>query len=215
MLIGCALATIQGIWNLFSNEPLFPYVAKTVPLWPRVILFLIFCGITIFGIVLLVKVLQRTSKIIQNEKVKPSLRVVVNRVKLDNSAKTGWVVFSVSMTLEPSGPIQLGKLDFDYSPELSIYPLCPAMKGPYPPLGGLPTILVERIESYEVKYEVPGKYGTLLIEQGVLEAQKAPDSKWPQAYIHVMAGGLDFTTEPFLVPTPKRQLTPDKEGSQT
>lgn len=147
-------------------------------------------------------------------KVKPSLRVVVNRVKIDDSPKTGWVVFSVSMSLESSAPIQLSKLDFDYSPELSIYPLCPAMKGPYPPLGGLPTTLVERIESYEVKYEVPGKYGTLLIEQGVLEAQKVPDSKWPQAYIHVMAGGLDFTTKPFLVPTPKRQLTPHKEGPQ-
>ncbi len=66
----------------------------------------------------------------------------------------------------------------------------------------MPTKIVERVESYEVKYEVPGNYGTLLIDQGVREQQKAPDSKWPQAYIHVMAGGLDFNTEPFPVPTP-------------
>jgi hypothetical protein len=27
----------------------------------------------------------------------------------------------------------------------------------------------------------------------------------PQAYIHILAGGLDFTTPPFPIPTPERR----------
>ena len=38
MIIAGGLATLQGVWNLFSNEPLFPYITSKVPIWPRVII---------------------------------------------------------------------------------------------------------------------------------------------------------------------------------
>jgi hypothetical protein len=63
MLIGGGLATIQGIWNLFSNQSLFPYIAANVSLWPKVLLSVIFSAIAIFGIVLVIIIFRRTSKL--------------------------------------------------------------------------------------------------------------------------------------------------------
>lgn len=83
MLIAGGLATIQGIWNLFSNEPLFPYIAKTIPLWPRIILLIIFCGITVFGIVLVIRIFQRTGKTIHN-KVENEIQPIIVARDTDN-----------------------------------------------------------------------------------------------------------------------------------
>jgi hypothetical protein len=68
MLIAGGLATLQGIWNLFSNEPLFPYIANNIPFWPRVVLLVVFCIITLFGIGLTIKIFQRTNKNIKKQK---------------------------------------------------------------------------------------------------------------------------------------------------
>lgn len=62
MLVAGGLATIQANWNLFSNEPLFPYLAQTVPLWPRIVLMVVFACLIMFGIILLVKVFRQTAK---------------------------------------------------------------------------------------------------------------------------------------------------------
>ncbi len=145
----------------------------------------------------------------KDSKGKASLKVMVNNVKIDSSPQNDKVLFLVNMTLEPLNPIQLGKLDFVYKPSDLVRSVS------YPPLGGLPTTLVKGIESYEVKYEVAGFIGDLRIESGFHELRKDPGSKWPQGYIHVMAGGLDFNTNSFPVPTPKRQSSPDIGGSQT
>lgn len=63
MLIGGGLAVIQGGWNLFNNEPLFSYIAVNIPLWPRILLLVIFFAIAIFGLVLVIRIFQRTSKL--------------------------------------------------------------------------------------------------------------------------------------------------------
>jgi hypothetical protein len=63
VFIATALATIQGIWNLFSNEPLFPYISDNIPLWPRILLLCIFIGIAIFCVVLIIVVFRYIRKI--------------------------------------------------------------------------------------------------------------------------------------------------------
>ena len=65
MVIGGAFATIEGIWSLFNNEPLFDYIAIKIPLWPRILLLLIFIAIAILGLVLIIKIFQRTRKTVQ------------------------------------------------------------------------------------------------------------------------------------------------------
>ena len=78
MLVTGGLATLQGIWNLFSNEPLFPYIAKNIPIWPRVVLLVLFCAVTLFGIIFTIKIFQQTSKTHrQRVPVLPNKRIIV------------------------------------------------------------------------------------------------------------------------------------------
>lgn len=58
MLVAGGLATIQGIWNLGTNEPLFPYVAKNIPAWPRIAMLIVFILIVIVGFILVVKIFR-------------------------------------------------------------------------------------------------------------------------------------------------------------
>jgi uncharacterized membrane protein (DUF106 family) len=56
VIITTGLATLQGIWNLFSNEPLFPYISARLPHWVQIISPIIFGSIFIACTVLVVKV---------------------------------------------------------------------------------------------------------------------------------------------------------------
>ena len=58
VLIPAGLATLEGIWSLFSDEPLFPYIAERFPWWA----FIIFGFIFVFCIVLIVKVYSLIKK---------------------------------------------------------------------------------------------------------------------------------------------------------
>lgn len=71
MSVVAGLATLQGIWNLFSNEPLFTYISANIPLWPRILLFVLFCTIATLGIVLVVGIFRRTNK--STQKAVPSI----------------------------------------------------------------------------------------------------------------------------------------------
>jgi len=56
VIIASGLATFQGIWNLFSNEPFFPYILARLPHWVQIVLPIIFGSIFIACIVFMVKV---------------------------------------------------------------------------------------------------------------------------------------------------------------
>ncbi len=92
MVIGGGLATIEGIWSLFNNEPLFGYIAIKIPLWPRILLLLIFIAIAILGIVLIIKIFQRTRKTVQTSTQTTILDPEQAKLKLVNETKAlGWV----------------------------------------------------------------------------------------------------------------------------
>jgi hypothetical protein len=52
------LATFQGIWNLFTNEPFIPYIAERLPYWAQIVSPIIFGSIFIASIIFVVKVHQ-------------------------------------------------------------------------------------------------------------------------------------------------------------
>ena len=60
--IAGALATIQEIWNLFNSKPFFPYISTSVPIWPKILLSIVFVIITGLGLGILVRVFQITKR---------------------------------------------------------------------------------------------------------------------------------------------------------
>jgi hypothetical protein len=111
------------------------------------------------------------------------------------------IQFFISLTLE-AHRTSLGALDLVFEDK----PLCKPLE--------LPTKFVKRKETYEVEYRVPGDGAGLLLLQGELKRRQAPDNEWPQAYFHVLAGGLNFNTRPFPILTPDEWLTLHKKGYQ-
>ncbi len=63
-MIVTGLATIEGIWSLFSSESLIPFISTKVshmlPLYPRIIAISVFGLLTVFGITLLVIIFKQT-----------------------------------------------------------------------------------------------------------------------------------------------------------
>ncbi len=78
VVIGGGLATIEGVWSLFSPDPLFPFiynkVSQFLPTWPRYLLIGFWLLVVVFGIVLLVQVIRQTKL-----KIKPKSQVPDNR----------------------------------------------------------------------------------------------------------------------------------------
>ena len=137
-----------------------------------------------------------------------ALKVTIPCIKIGRMVSNNNFILLVTVKFEPSAPIQLGKLDLVYKPSaLSKYITSS-------PLGRLPTKLVERVETYEVEYEISGFRGDFLLETGFREKKNIPESKWPQAYLHVLAGNLDFNTDKVPMPTPTWMLASGKEDSQ-
>ena len=64
MVIASGLGAIQGIWSLFSSEPLIPSILTKVtpilPLWSRLLAILFFGSLTAFGIILLIAIFRQT-----------------------------------------------------------------------------------------------------------------------------------------------------------
>ena len=125
------------------------------------------------------------------------LEVTTPSIKIGERISNDSFLLLVTVQFQPSAPIQLGKLDLVYDGK------------PYEPME-LPTKLVERVETYEVKYKISGFRGNFLIEAGLREKNNVPENKWPQAYLHVIAGDLDFNTAKVAVPTPSARLASDK-----
>lgn len=118
------------------------------------------------------------------------LKVTTLSIKIGKKISNDSFLFLVTVKFQPSIPIQLGKLDLMYKNK------------PLEPMEGLPAKLIERVETHEVKYEVPGFRGDFLIETGLRKEKNVPENEWPQAYLHVLAGGLDFNTDKVPVPLP-------------
>ena len=133
---------------------------------------------------------------------KSELKVTITNIKIGEGISNDSFLFLVTVKLQPSAPIQLGKLDLVYD------------RQPYAPME-FPTKLVERVETYEVKYKVSGFRGDFLLETGLREEKNVPENEWPQAYLHVIAGELNFNTDKVPIPTPNARSTPDKEEPQT
>ena len=151
MLIAAGLASLQGIWNLFTNEPLFPYIAKSVPLWPRVILLAVFCIIAILGIVVVIRVFRYTSKTSRAGKAQDEsllvepLEIDVHKHLQRKIEKQGYFPIDIDFTLKvPRLPIQLAKAQLCIADEkidpITISPTIPRM-------------LEANVETYIVKYE--------------------------------------------------------------
>ena len=115
-------------------------------------------------------------------------------------------ILAIDLTFTPTNPIQLGFLELVFEDRK------------HDPIE-MPTRLIERAETYTVRYMVYKPTGHWLtkvgIDQGDLEGSPAiTEAEWPKGHLHVVAGALEFDTEPFLVPTPSKPLAPDTEGSQ-
>lgn len=145
---------------------------------------------------------------LRSDKANYPLKVTMLYSKIGGTFSSSIFTLLVTVKFEPLEPIQLGKLDlvYKFSPESRYIT--------YSPSGGLPTKLIERVETHEVGYEISGFSGDFLLKIGFLEQSNRPESEWPQAYLHVLAGNLDFITTEVPTPTPERLLTSGKEGSQ-
>ncbi len=169
---------------------------------------IIWCIFVILLVVYNRKWIKRRFKPKSDKDISP-LKVTILYSKIGRTISSNSFVLLVTIKFEPSEPIQLGKFDLVYKPSPESRYIT------FSPLSGLPTKLIERVETYEVEYEISGFSGDFLIKIGFLEQSNRPESEWPQAHLHVLAGNLDFTTVEVPAPTPKWLLTSDKEGSQT
>lgn len=159
-------------------------------------------GYFLMGLGIVLLIIPFWSPIRKMVKGKPSLEVTIQDVRTgtllyDNGQDI--VQFFIHLTLEASGEIQLGALDLVVEGK-TYRKVCKPEK--------LPTTLVKGIESYEVEYRVPDA-NKLLIQHGAVKAGWFPESTMSdKAYLHIIAGNVDFTTKPFL-------LVSHKEGSQS